>query len=160
MNRIEQMVNLTHQGWNMSRIARHYNITRQAVSQLLKKAANQGFTVHKIFKTKHNNHPNYKIILKPEKTHTCNVCNQNFTSKYKRKTCSKKCYTQLVAGGEWSKVQTVTLNCNFCHKDFERTKHMFKMNNKNTKNHYCSRDCYENRLRNSQCPPSLPIQVS
>jgi len=133
----------------MPQIAKKFNISRQAVSLALRKAAKEGQIVHKTRKSLSDN-TNYVIISRKKKTDLqeliCTECNQSFSAIKKRKTCSKNCFikSRQKNGAEWSRIIFLDLTCNGCGANFKRSRYLQKINEskKKTKNYYCSRDCY------------------
>lgn len=147
-DRRKYFASLTRDGWTMSQIAKKYNITRQAVSQLLQKAAKEGEIVVKTKKINYKNHPNY-ILIRRKKPSKCVVCDVQFFSKTKSKTCGKACLKKLMSGGKWSHVEKICLVCAKCNKTFERSNHQHQICLKSKKidqnKFYCGRYCYNNR---------------
>ena len=143
-----EMAKLTREGWNLQMIAEKYNITRQAVSLLLKKAASEGHVVVKSKKKNMKDEKNVVLVrrLRKEKRF-CEQCGKEFFSNTK-KNCSKECFEKSIenrSGGKWSRKEFVTLTCLTCGKNFERSNyiHQITMKKKNNENNnYCSRDCY------------------
>ena len=146
-----EMAKLTHQGLTFQQIGEKYGITRQAVSLVLQKAAKEGMIVVKAKSNNKNPEKNVIIISRSvQKFFDCVVCGNKFKSgrTARKKSCSKACLDELTKarrGGEWSRHETVDLNCANCGEVFKRTKYLFQitMRNKKSSNHYCSRKCYE-----------------
>lgn len=153
LKRRSEFAAMTRDGYSMGQIAKKYNISRQAVSLALKKAAKEGQVVHKS-KSGPNDNKNYIIISrkKPPTEKVCIECGKTFLGEKIRKTCSKECLLknkQKTYGGEWSRVLMLDLVCKGCGKEFKRTRYLNKITElkKKTKNHYCSRSCYCNTTR-------------
>lgn len=144
--RRKEIAELKCKGISAVEIARMYNISRQAVYQLLKKAERDGVTV------------TYKKNIKQPKT--CQICNKSFYNSSKKvKTCSKECGINLrkqsaaKIEGKWSRYFILELTCDCCSKKFTRTKYLDSLarnavKHKKHKNNYCSRECYHNRNYN------------
>lgn len=166
-DRRKYFASLTREGWTMAQIAKKHNVTRQAVSQLLRKAAKEGEIVVKTKKTNYENHPNYVLIVR-KKTLQCTVCGAQFFSKTKSKTCGRNCLKKLRSGGKWSHVEKVSLVCTKCNKTFQRSHHQHQISLKvmknDQKNFYCGRHCFENRCEKvslicSTCNKDFQIPV-
>jgi len=139
-----KMAALTRQGYNISQIAAKYKISRQAVSQLLQKASEEGNIV---VKTKRKNaiiNSNVVLVNKRIKSYVCVICKRKFSNRTKKATCSKKCAKKhKVKGGKWSRYEFITLNCSGCKKSFTRSNYIHQITLiHNPKNHYCSQKCY------------------
>jgi len=153
-----EFASLTRQGMSMTCIAKMHGITKQAVSLVLKKATADGEIVFKNRKNKNDN-PNYIVkVSRKYITKKCKECQKDFlaTPSNKRKTCSEDClqknkHRMYNRGGEWSRMQFVSLTCCGCGKPFERSNYLMKMGEPKRKDNsrcYCSRDCYVvNNLR-------------
>lgn len=168
--RRKEMALLTQQGHSVSQIARMYGISRQAVSQLLQKAAKDG---HKVCIRSHKNcieRSNYEYT--PTKKElgidkNCAICGIFFNTQSRlKKTCSKKCRRTLQSQnlikakgslGNWSRYESVQLVCYNCGKSFERTKYRDSISKLGcgTKNSYCSRECFHEKTR-ELLEPSWP----
>jgi predicted transcriptional regulator len=151
-----EMAKLTREGWNIQKIADKYGISRQAVSFLLKKAANQDnqIVVKSIRKNVHavdeKNVIRISRFNKIEKK--CEVCDKKFVvnspSEIYRKICSKECKVKKIiekrAGGKWSRIEKVELKCCCCQKTFFRSNYLYEITKikKKSNNNYCSRSCY------------------
>lgn len=145
-----EMAQLTREGWTLQMIGDKYGITRQAVSLLLKKAASDDNQIVVKARTKKSNPEKNVVFVKRIKGEhkKCSACGKEFFSKNKRKTCSKGCFTKLMMGGDWSRLEMVDLVCSNCGKTFQRSKYMHKIttiSKGNSKNNYCSRDCYHSK---------------
>lgn len=145
-----KMAELTRLGWTMQMIADKYNITRQAVSLLLKKASekdNQIVVKGKLNrKGKDNSGPNCVLVKRKkslQQSKICTICNKSFIGK--KKYCSQDCQHKAArTGGKWSRYQHVALTCNYCGKTFQRSNYLHSITmikNKSNK-HYCSQECY------------------
>lgn len=148
--RRKQMAKLTQEGWTLQMIADKYNITRQAVSLLLKKAASEGHIVVKSRKSNMISEKNVVLVRRTKKKQKfCEQCGEMFFSNTK-KNCSKECFKKSIekrSGGNWSRKEFVVLNCLHCGKTFERSRYIHQITirkKNNNKNNYCSRKCYHN----------------
>lgn len=157
------MALLTQQGYSIPKIAEMYGISRQAVSQLLQKAARDGNkVVLRRCGVNHNKNQNYEYrptIKEKGYAKVCVICNKAFKSKLKTtRTCSKKCRRILLhksiidskgTAGNWSRYENVELTCDNCGKIFERSKYRDSISKLGcgTKHTYCSRDCYHEKCR-------------
>lgn len=163
LQRRKEMALLTQQGYTVSKIAEKYGITRQAVSQLLQKAALDG---HKVVLRKcgsrlnKNKNYEYRPTLKEVGfVNKCIICENSFSSKLKTtKTCGDSCKRLLLHKklleakgtlGNWSRYENVQLTCYNCGKAFERSKYRDSISKLGcgTKNSYCSRNCYHEKSR-------------
>ena len=156
IEKIEEIAKLTTLGYNIQHIAEKYNISRQRVSQILRKAIDNGMTVvirknsktEKLYKDIKNVILVTKTNVDSLVTRKCKYCQKEFTFKKsvgKRITCSEECCRKLKrTGGEWSRHEFVELKCKGCGKNFKRSRYIQAVGNKNrtTNNFYCSRDCY------------------
>jgi len=159
------MALLTQQGYSIPKIALKYGISRQAVSQLLQKAAKDG---HKVVlrscgnrKSKHENY-----VYRPSKKEvgvvkTCESCGLSFNTKSNfRRTCSDECRRKLLHKnillakgtlGQWSRYENVQLVCNNCGKTFERSKYRDSISKLGcgTNNAYCGRQCFHEKSKSN-----------
>lgn len=156
IEKIKEIAKLTTLGYNIQHIAEKYNISRQRVSQILRKAIDNGMTVvirknaktEKLYKDIKNVILVTKTNVESLLTRKCKCCQKEFTVKKnvsKRKTCSEECFVKSRrSGGEWSRHEFVELKCKGCGKEFKRSKYIQSIGNKKrtTNNFYCSRDCY------------------
>ena len=153
------MAAMTCEGKTLNEIASHYNITKQAVSLLLKKAAKIGCQVKLRATGKKVDHPNYTYEKRNKQyTHKCTECEKEFQSKKSiAKTCSPSCRIKrqsrlaILRGkteGKWSKYKKVILVCELCKTSFERTSCQDSIS-KSTgcKKTFCSLKCYRKTLR-------------
>ncbi len=155
------MALLTQKGYTIAKIAEKYGITKQAVSQILQKAAKDGNKVV-LRRRGHAPNPAYDYLpLNKEVgySNTCIICNKDFQSKLRStKTCSETCRGVLLhitlieskgSNGDWSRYEKVQLTCNNCGKDFERSKYRHSISRVGCgcKNDYCSRKCYHEKCR-------------
>jgi predicted DNA-binding protein YlxM (UPF0122 family) len=154
--RREEMAKLTREGWTLQMIAEKYNITRQAVSLLLKKAASEGHIVVKSKKSNMKLEENVVLVKRKKKNiKLCEQCGKEFYPDNNRKNCSKKCFEKSIekrSGGEWSRKEFVNLTCLTCGKQFKRTKYLHQITMKRKEsgdNNYCSRFCYHNKNKSS-----------
>ena len=80
-----EMAKLTREGWNLQMIAEKYNITRQAVSLLLKKAASEGHVVVKSKKKNIKDEKNVVLVRRIRKEKRfCEQCGKEFFSNTKK----------------------------------------------------------------------------
>lgn len=146
-----EMAKLTREGWTLQMIADKYEITRQAVSLLLKKAASEG---HVVVKSKRvNSDPTEKNVvlvrrIRKLEPKICEQCGKEFFNSTQKKNCSPECFEKSVlkrSGGDWSRKEFLELRCLTCNKIFKRTKYLHQITMKkkdNANNNYCSRNCY------------------
>lgn len=144
--RRKEIAELKCSGMQATEIAKKYNISRQAVYQLLKKAEKDGLHVLYIKNVKSLN--------------TCQACNKSFYGSSKDvKTCSKECrkilrkQISLNKESKWSRHSVLDLTCDSCSKKFTRTRYLDSLaksavKHKKYKNNYCSIECYRNRNYN------------
>jgi len=158
----KQMAELTQQGLDLKEIAKKFGITRQAVSQKLRKAAKEGHTVVLSRLRNCDSLPNIVCREKPEKPKkVCVFCGEEFfkSAKSRSKTCSKECFAKHcskvrceLTGGNWSRHNFFTLKCVNCKEDFQRSKSLESIVAKTRKiegNKFCSRKCFqEHRKKN------------
>jgi len=163
LQRRKDMALLTQQGYSIPKIAERYGISRQAVSQLLQKAAKDG---HKVVLRscggRKSTNENY--VYRPTRketgfTKTCESCGASFNTKSSfRKTCSTACRRRLLHKsillakgtlGNWSRYEQVQLVCNNCGKTFERSKYRDSISKIGcgTKNSYCGRECFHEKSK-------------
>lgn len=142
-SRRKEIAKLKCEGLSVLDIAKKYNVSRQAIYQLLKKAEKEG----------------NKVIYNkcPQRINICEICQRNFHGSSKNtKTCSSECRSLLLKkssiaiDGKWSRYATLDLICDKCSKNFKRTKYLdslfrHSVKYKKNKNNYCSRECYHNR---------------
>jgi hypothetical protein len=154
--RREDMAKLTREGWTLQMIAEKYDITRQAVSLLLKKAASEGHIVVKSKKSNMKLEENVVLVKRKKKNlKFCEQCGKEFYPDNNRKNCSKKCFEKSIekrSGGEWSRKEFINLTCLTCGKQFKRTKYLHQITMKKKEsgdNNYCSRFCYHNKNKSS-----------
>jgi hypothetical protein len=149
--RRSDMAALTRKGWTVTKIAEKYGVTKQAVSLLLKKAANEGEIVVKTKSHFNKNEENKNVILVNRKRYKiCKICNkkyEKFKNSTSKKTCSEKCQKELrirKRGGKWSRYEFVNLTCYGCKKSFKRSNYIQSITAKRRKSnrHYCSHQCY------------------
>jgi hypothetical protein len=153
--RRKDMALLTQQGYTIPKIATKYGISRQAVSQLLQKAARDG---QKVVLRKCGPHSNKSYEYRPTfketggHSNSCTICSKEFKSKFKAtKTCGDKCRRLLLhkslikakgSLGNWS-CEVIKLTCYGCGKSFDRTKYRESVAKRSgSKNVYCTQDCY------------------
>jgi len=141
--RRQEIAELKSAGISAVEIAKRFNISRQAVYQLLKKADKEGVPVT------YNKHV--------KRVNICHICNKKFNGSSKDvKTCSSDCRAILRSRffaqkeSKWSRHFFLELTCDNCSKKFTRTKYLDSIaknavKHKKHKNNYCSRDCYHNR---------------
>lgn len=160
--RRKQMAELTQQGLDLKEIAKKFGVTRQAVSQQLRKAAKEGHTVVLSQLINCDSLPNIVCRKKPEKPKkVCVFCGKEFFKgvKARSKTCSKECFAKYsskvhceLTGGNWSRYNFFTLKCVNCKEDFQRSKYIESIVAKTRKiegNKFCSRKCFqEHRKKN------------
>ena len=154
----KEMAELTRQGWTMAMIAKKYNITRQAVSLLLKKAARDGCVVVKgvlgTLGNPKNSGTNCVLVKRLKslpKVYKCNVCDKIIEKN--RRTCSKECLAELqYKGGKWSRYESVELVCKGCNKTFTRSNYIHSITSvkKKTNNCYCTVGCYRKNQMKSK----------
>lgn len=147
-----EMAALTRQGWTVTRIAEKYGVSKQAISQLLQKAAKEGEIVVKTKShlTKKDKYNENVVLVVRKKYKKCVICNKKYETNQK-KTCSEKCKHELQSkkiGGKWSRHEFMTLECCGCNKKFQRSNYIQSITSKRRKsdNYYCSHECY---LKNS-----------
>lgn len=131
--RRKEMALLTQQGFSLSQIAEKYNMSRQRVHQILKKAKEEGCEI--------------VIYKQPKKIRECVACKKQFyTINGKvRKTCSKDCESKLLRGGKWSRHEFFTFTCTNCGKEFKRSHYLESIANvkcKKDRSKFCSKECY------------------
>ena len=155
--RRKEIAELTQQGLSVKEIAAKYGISRQAVSSILRKAAKEGNIVVLSKRVNCDNLPNIIVKKKEQKTVACIVCGNTFFSKKgKTKTCGTECRnkycskikTSKEGAGLWSRHTFVTLTCNKCGKEFQRSNYInsvISVKAKEDSKKYCSRKCYEER---------------
>lgn len=166
--RRKEMALLTQKGWTLVKIAKKYGITRQAVSQLLQKAAKDGQRVVLRKRGKFTN-KDYEYLPFSKKIfeNECVICNKKFSAKQaKSKTCSSNCRGKLLhkilltvkgKSGDWSRYKKITLTCKGCGKSFERTNYLNSITKKSSskgskKNNFCSRECYRESTKRNKWP--------
>jgi len=145
-----EMAKLTREGWNIQMIADKYNISRQAVSLLLKKAASEGHVVVKSKRINSAAEDNVILVRRVRKLDPkiCEQCGKEFFHATHKKNCSAECLEKSIlkrSGGKWSRKEFVELRCLTCNKIFKRTKYLHQITMKkkeNETNNYCSRVCY------------------
>ena len=134
------IVSKRQNGVSVSFLAKEYDVSRQAIYNLLKKAEKEGSKI-------------------PWKTHkkvknTCVICKKE--DFFKTKTCSLECrqilrvQINVKKDAKWSKHSFLNLICISCGKKFKRTNYqqsisINKPTKKNIKENYCSIECYYNR---------------
>jgi hypothetical protein len=146
-----EIAKLTREGWNLQMIADKYEISRQAVSLLLKKAALEGHVVVKSKRINSDaNEKNVVLVRRVRKRDPkiCEQCGKEFFHATHKKNCSAECLEKSIlkrSGGKWSRKEFVELRCLTCDKVFKRTKYLHQITMKkkeNDTNNYCSRSCY------------------
>lgn len=144
--RRKQIAELTQQGWSVKQIAEKFGISKQAVSQLLRKAAKEGHTVVLSKRVHCDNLPSVVAREKAVKTSTCLVCGKDFPKKGNTKTCGLDCKKIFLRrGGKWSKYEFRTFTCANCGNTFKRSNYIDSIASIKAKpgsNKYCSRKCY------------------
>lgn len=152
-----EIAKLTREGWNLQMIADKYNISRQAVSLLLKKAASEGHIVVKSKRVNSDaNEKNVVLVRRVRKLDPkiCEQCGKEFFHRTHKKNCSAECLEKSIlkrSGGKWSRKEFVELRCLTCNKIFKRTKYLHQITIKkkeNDTNNYCSRICYHTSRTN------------
>lgn len=142
------MARLSREGWTLSKIGEKYGITRQAVSQHLKKAAKEGNVVELNFHgCPLTRDPNINYRPRKENNFMCVVCG-NKCSGNKKKVCSHECRSKLVSinntkDSKWSRKTIQSLICKGCGVVFERSNYLLSIAAAGgCENTYCSRECY------------------
>ena len=150
LERRKEMARLSREGWTLAKIGEKFGITRQAVSQHLKKAAKEGNVVELNFYGCSSNRDS-NIFYRPKKqpVYQCVICSKRYTGQ-KRKTCGSECLSQLMRkrtaiNGKWSRYAHQSLVCAFCKKNFERSNYLSAIAEASgCENTYCSRRCFHN----------------
>lgn len=135
-----KVVKLWNSGLAQTSIARHVDVSRQRVAQLLRR---------------HSDELNVPIKDRrepvPRMIRYCSVCGKELDSAVSsRKYCSKACRRKAVIAraAPWSRVATVKLKCEACGRRFTRSHYLQKISEIGGSQHvYCSKDCYWTRRR-------------
>lgn len=127
-------------GEAVASLSEKYGVSRQAIYNLLHKAEKQGVGV-----------PWQKNCRQPQ---TCCLCGRQFlpSKTPSRKTCSPECLKaqQRLSqksrreGSKWSRNEFLTLTCQRCGREFQRTKYVQQIGLRNCglqKQNFCSRSC-------------------
>jgi len=159
--RRKEIAELTQQGLSAKEIAAKYGISKQAVSLILRKAAKDGSVVVLSRRINCDNLPNIIVKKKEQKTAVCVTCGNIFPKKGETKTCDIECRKKYVSKlrtseegtGLWSRYKFVTLTCNNCGKEFQRSNYLNSIASvkaKEVSKKYCSRKCYEERKQKKE----------
>ena len=70
----------------------------------------------------------------------CKICNKDFITKERKKTCGRACRQALRCGYTNPNWNSTTMKCRSCGK-------IFKPISYNNKNYFCSLPCFHNNLR-------------
>lgn len=81
----------------------------------------------------------YNQFRKAGATKICEACNLEFLGKPQQRFCSREC------AGKSSQNRRI-ISCDYCQKKFSRNFYSIE----NTKNHFCSKECYDNFQRRSR----------
>lgn len=148
LERRKEMARLSREGWTLSKIGEKFGITRQAVSQHLKKAAKEGNVVELNFHgCPSNRDPNIHYRPKQERIFLCVICGNRCTGT-KKKVCSNVCKGELVRrnntkDSKWSRNTIQSLICKGCGKNFERSNYLLSIAaTGGCENTYCTQKCY------------------
>ena len=153
LQRVE-MARLSRDGKTVTEIAAQFSISKQAVSQRLRKAAEEGELVQikkRIPKSERVDGVYYPPDLITVK---CTQCGKKFKAEPRsgKRVCSPECKKKRFEGlnanpkAKWSKVGTKTYTCAKCGKVFERTNYLDSIcKSTGSKKQYCSMKCYRER---------------
>lgn len=148
LERRKEMARLSREGWTLFQIGEKFGITRQAVSQHLKKAAKEGNIVELNYHgCPLTRDPNIQYRAKRENPYFCKICGEKCTGN-KKKVCGERCRAELIRlnnikDSKWSRSTIQSLICRYCHKTFERSNYLIAIAQKGgSKNNFCGRECY------------------
>ncbi len=153
LRRVE-MAQLSREGKTVTEIASQYSISKQAVSQCLRKAAEEGELVQ-IKKRIPKSERVEGVYYPPDfVTVKCTQCGKKFKAEPRsgRKVCSPECKKKRFEGlnanpkAKWSKVGMKEYTCAKCGEKFMRSNYLDSIcKSTGSKKHYCSMKCYRER---------------